>query len=359
MWSSMTNGVQCMGTNFKLLLCGLLIALLVFPVVSFAENKTITDLAGNTIQFPANVNRIVTVDPFTSQFFFVIGADNKLVGTCVGPADRNKVNETENNLGKLPNAGCKTNVNLEQLIALKPELVISDKAYSKVNEDIAATGIPVAVVDVESPDTLMKSYEMIGKITGKEKEAEEFISYYNGKVDELEKNVADYTDVNRAKVYFGQREPLSTLGDDWYEAKSLGIAGGYNVAQGVVGGDSKVTLEQIYNWNPDDIILLSYNSKNVTDILTDSAWKDLTAVKKKQVYRMPKYIMAWELPVPENVLGMMWLQNTLYPDHVHNDLTSEIKEFYQKFYRLTLTDKDVAALLADKTPVTLNKPSSP
>jgi len=358
MWSNATNGVHYMGINFKLLFCGLLVTLLVMPAVSFAENRTITDLAGNTIDLPQSVSRIVTIDPFTSQFFFVIGADNKLAGTCVGPADRKKVNETENNLGKLPNAGCKTNVNLEQLIALKPDLVISDKAYTKVNEDIARTGIPMAIVDVESPDTLMKSYEMIGKITGKEKEAEEFVSYYNAKAEELKKNVADYTDVNREKVYFGQREPLSTLGDDWYESKSLSVAGGQNVAQGVAGGDSKVTLEQIYNWNPDDIILLSYNSKNVTDILTDSAWKDLPAVKNKQVFRMPKYIMSWELPVPENVLGMIWLQNTLYPDHVHNDLTSEIKEFYQKFYRLTLTDKDVAAMLADQTPVTLNKPTS-
>jgi len=348
----------CMGMKSKFILLTLMIALLTVPAVSFAENKTITDLAGNTIELPAQVSRIVTIDPFTNQFFYVIGADDKLVGTCIGPANRTLVNITEKSLGSLPNAGCKTNVNLEQLLALKPDLVISDKSYTKVNEGIAATGIPVAPIDVEEPENLMKSYEMIGKITGKEKEAAEFISYYNEKVADLQKNVADFTDVNKKRVYFGQREPLSTLGDDWYEAKALSFAGGQNVAEGVSGGDTKITLDQLYTWNPDDIILLSYNSKNVTDILTDSAWKSLPAVEKKQVYRMPKYLMSWELPVPETILGMMWLQNTLYPDKVHNDLTSEIKDFYKKFYRITLTDKDVTNLLQDQTPVTLNKPSS-
>jgi len=347
-----------MGMKYNFILFTLLIAVCAVPAVSFAENQTITDVVGNTVELPEHVSRIVTIDPFTSQFFYVIGADDKLVGTCIGPANRTLVNSTEKSLGSLPSAGCKTNVNLEELLTLEPDLVISDNSYSKVNEGIAQTGIPVALVDVESPENLIKSYEMIGKITGKEKEAEEFISYYKEKTDQLQKNVADYTDVNKKSVYFGQREPLSTLGDDWYEAKSLAIAGGRNVAEGVVGGDSKVTIDQIYSWNPDAIILLSYNSKDVDDILADPAWKSLSAVENKQVYRMPKYLMAWELPVPENVLGMMWLQNTLYPDKIHNDLTSEIKDFYKKFYRITLTDTDVTNLLQDTTPVILNSPSS-
>ena len=347
-----------MGMKCNYIVFIVLLGLLAIPAVSFAENLTITDIAGNTIELPQHASRIVTIDPFTSQFFYIIGADDKLVGTCIGPANRDLVNATEKSLGALPSAGCKTNVNIEQLLSLKPDLVISDKSYTKVNEDIARANVPVAVVDMEIPDNLIKSYEMIGTITGKEKEASDFISYYNEKVDELRKNAAGIADANMKKVYFGQREPLSTLGDDYYEAQALTIAGGKNVADSVSGGDKPVTIDQVYTWNPDVVILLPYNSKSVSDILSDSTWKSLPAVENKQVYRMPKYLMSWELPVPETILGMMWLRNTLYPDKVSFNMTDEIKEFYQKFYRLTLTDEDASAILQDQTQVILNKPSS-
>jgi len=73
---------------------------------------------------------------------------------------------------------------------------------------------------------------------------------------------------------------------------------------------------------------------------------------------MPKYLMSWELPVPESILGTMRLCSTVYPDAVRYNLKDEIKDFYQKFYRINLSDQDVDNLLQDKSKVVLNKPSS-
>ena len=344
-----------MRIQYHVLLYILVASLLVLPMATLAETRTITDVAGNTIDIPSDVTRIVTVDPFTSQFLFVIGADDKLVGTCIGPANRNLVNVTEPSLGALPSAGCKTSVNLEELLSLNPDLVISANTYTQVNEDIKRANIPVVIVDVEKPENLIKSYELLGKIVGKEKEAEDFISYYHEKMEIVKKNAGDITDADKKRVYFGQREPLSTLGDDYYEAQIAAMTGGKNVAEGVSGGDNKVTIDQVYTWNPDLVVLLPYNSKSVSELLADPAWQSLPAVQNKQVYRMPKYLMSWELPVPESILGTLWLQSTMYPDKVTFNLTDEIKGFYKKFYRLDMTDEDVAALLKDQTPVILNK----
>ncbi|HWQ66558.1 MAG TPA: ABC transporter substrate-binding protein [Methanospirillum sp.] len=344
--------------NWFLVLLILIGALFAAPVISAADSRTITDIANNFVDIPTDVSRIVTVDPFTSQFFFIIGADDKLVGTCIGPANRDLVNVTEPTLGSLPSAGCKTKVNLEQLLTLKPELVISDQSYGQVNDDIKRAEVPLAVVDVEKPEHLIKSYEMIGQITGKEKETADFISYYNGKIDIIKNTTAKISDSDKKRVYFGQRDPLSTLGDDYYEAEIAALVGGKNVAEGLSGGDNKVTIDQIYTWNPDVVILLPYNSKSVSDILADPAWQSLPAVQKKQVYRMPKYLMSWELPVPETILGSMWLQSTLYPDKAKFSMNNEIKDFYKKFYRLDLTSQDIDGILKDQTPIILNQPVS-
>jgi iron complex transport system substrate-binding protein len=343
---------------WNLLILVLIAGFSIIPAASAAENTVITDITGNSVEIPADVSRIVTVDPFTSQFIYIIGADNKLVGTCIGPANRDLVNVTQPTLAALPSAGCKTKVNLEQLLALKPDLVISDKAYTTINEDIKRVDIPVVQVDMEVPENLIKCYEVIGKITGKEKEANDFISYYKEKTDLLRANAATIPEADKKTIYFGQREPLSTLGDDYYEAQVATLVGGENVAEGLSGGDNKVTIDQVYTWNPDVIVLLPYNSMSVDELLADPTWQSLPAVQNNQVYRMPKYLMSWELPVPETILGSMWLQKTLYPEIASFDLNEEIKGFYQKFYHLDLSDDDVLALLKDETPVILNKPAS-
>lgn len=336
----------------------LLAAIILFTGCAVAEEITITDITGQEVTIPADSTKVVTVDPFSSQFIYVIGADDRLVATCIGPANRDLVNKTQVRLGSLPSAGCKTNVNLEELMKLEPDLVISSIDYSKINDDIARVGIPVVKIDLEKAENLAKSYEIIGKIFGKEKEAQEFIDYYNEKMDSAREIGKNITADEKKTIYFGQRSPLQTLGDDYYEAEIANIIGSANAAQGLSGGDNTVTMDQVYNWDPSVVILLPYNSANVEDILADPAWQALPAVQEKQVYQMPKYLMSWELPVPESILGTMWLQSMVYPDKINYDLKDEIQKFYQKFYRIELSDEDVDTLLKDKSKVVLNKPSS-
>lgn len=317
------------------------------------ETRTITDLTGNKVIIPANVTRAVNIDPFSGQFIYIIGADRKLVGTTLGPADKDRLNITEPYLISLPSAGHKDNLNKEELMLLKPDVVISSVDYVNANDVSKQLGIPFVILDFETPENLIKSYKILGEIFGKEKEAGEFIKYYTEKMNQIKSDLAIVTDEKKKSVYFGQRKPTQTLGDDYYEASIAGIAGADNVAEGISGGDNVVSMDQIYLWNPDVIILLPYCSGNISSVLADPAWQALPAVKNRQVYRMPKYLMTWEMPVPESVLATMWLEKVLYPEYASFDMQNEIKDFYKKFYRLSLTDENVTEMLTNSTPVLL------
>lgn len=339
--------------------CILVTGLLLIPGCISADGTiTITDITGRQVEIPTDVTRVVTVDPFSSQFVYIIEADDRLVGTCIGPANRDLVNKTQPRLGSLPSAGCKTNVNLEELMRLEPELVISSVDYETINNDIERISIPIVQIDLEEAENLAKSYEIIGEIFGKEKEAQEFIDYYNQKVNAVREIGNGIPANERKRIYFGQRSPLQTLGDDYYEAEIARIAGASNAAKGLSGGDNTVSMEQVYEWDPSAVVLLPYCPASVADILADPAWQSLSAVKEKQVFRMPKYLMSWELPVPESILGTLWLQSVIYPEYVSFDIKDEIKNFYQKFYRIDLSDEDVDDIFSDHTQIILNKPSS-
>ncbi len=343
-----------MNTYFKLFRILALIGLISGIVPCLAEDtQTIVDLTGNEVILPANITTAVNLDPFSAQYLHVIGADDRLIATQHGPSDAEKLKQYTPYLASLPSAGHKDDVNKEELVRLNPQVVISSIDYINANEVSRQLGIPFVILDFESPENLTKSYEILGKMFGKEKQADEFLSYYNEKMNQVKTDLAKVTTDKVKKVYYGQRKATQTLGDNYYEAKIAAIAGGDNVAQGVKGGDNIVTMDQIYSWNPDVIILLPYCAQSVNDILSDPAWQALPAVQKKQVFRMPKFLMTWEMPVPESVLATMWLANVLYPGEVTYDLTKEIKEFYKKWYRIDLTDDEVLNILSDSAPVIL------
>ena len=317
------------------------------------DTQTIIDITGNQVTLPANITRAVNIDPFAAQFLYVIGADDRLIATQHGPSDAEKLKKYTPYLASLPSAGHKDDINKEEVVALKPEVVISSIDYVNANEVSKQLGIPFVILDFETPENLTKSYQIMGKMFGKERESDEFISYYNGKMNQIRNDLAEVTSDSVKKVYYGQRKATQTLGDNYYEARIARIVGGNNVAEGLKGGDNVVSMDQIYTWNPDVIVLLPYCAQSVNDILADPAWQALPAVQKKQVFRMPKFLMTWEMPVPESVLATMWLANVLYPGYVNYDLTQEIKEFYKRWYRIELSDNEVLSILSDSAPIIL------
>ncbi|WP_319578107.1 ABC transporter substrate-binding protein [uncultured Methanospirillum sp.] len=327
----------------------ILISLVLFSEIVIADTINVTDIEGNIITVPENISRVISVDPFSSQFIHIIGADNKLVGTPIGPSNVSLVKTYEPYIANSPTFGSKNSVNLTVIKSLNPDIVIADKSYNKTISKLEELNIPVLQIDVENPDNLLKSYEIIGNILGKDNETSKFLAYYNSKMDLIKEGVVSLTDKDRKKIYFGQTDPLQTLGNDYYEAKIAKIAGGDNVAVGYSGGDNKVTVDNVYKWNPDLIVLFSYSSINVDDLFVDSAWQSLPALRSRNIFRMPKFIMSWELPVPESILGALWLQNIMYPNRVTYNLTNEIKEFYASFYNVNLTDSDINNILYDKT----------
>jgi iron complex transport system substrate-binding protein len=79
-------------------------------------------------------------------------------------------------------------------------------------------------------------------------------------------------------------------------------------------------------------------------VLANPKLQNVAAVRDHRVYVMPKYVVSWDMPVPESFLGTMWLAQKLYPDQVHFNMSAEIAQFYQQFYGFTVPAADLAAL---------------
>jgi iron complex transport system substrate-binding protein len=98
-------------------------------------------------------------------------------------------------------------------------------------------------------------------------------------------------------------------------------------------------------WNPDYIVLTSYCSDTINDVLDNPKLKDLKAVKNRDVLRMPSYILAYDLPAQESILGIMWLSNKVYPRVVDFDIAKEARDFYMKVYDFNVPQEDLRNII--------------
>lgn len=313
-----------------------------------AETRTIVDMAGRTVEIPQDVNRIVTLDPMATQAVFVVNGQDKLVALTL-KMGREKMERIYPKIKNIQaSIGHEGGLNVEEIISLNPDVVLSKYGtkWDGINKKIEEAGISLVCIYPENPELLIESVRLIGDVLGREKEAENFASYYDEKMDYIRSNTLIPSD-EKIRVYLAASDKLTTAGRDWYQSYLIENAGGINVAESFTGGWKTVSIEEILRWNPDVIITVSYCTDSVDDILSDQRLQQINAVKNSRVYMMPRYLEAWDMPVPESILGTMWLSDKLYPEKIHFNMAEEMKRFYSKFYGYDLTDEEITYILKE------------
>jgi iron complex transport system substrate-binding protein len=254
--------------------------------------------------------------------------------------------------------------NYETFISKKPDVVIVSY-YPKTSDDTAALSLvtdrqqkldPIPVVALSDTMNLTNSPALIqfmGDLLGEQDQARDMIAFYNRVVDMVTTKVATIPEDKRVKVYYClDKDGLSTSGRLYSDL--IELCGGINVAtygnlseSGVAAGSTpKVSVEQILSWDPE--VILAEDQDFCSKVLTDPAWKDITAVKNGRVYHVPKTGFSWFCCPPgiNRIIGIPWTAKTLYPDLFKDmDLEGLIKEFHTLFYHKSLTDDQVQKIL--------------
>lgn len=215
-------------------------------------------------------------------------------------------------------------VNIEQIVGLKPDLVIIWASQTDAIEMLENFGIPVYAVMITSIDDIYKEIRDFGVMLGAENRADELIKHSQKQIkinnDNLEKK----------KVYFMWAQNITeTAGKRSMVEELLNSAGVKNACE-MEAEHLSVSIEKIYDWNP-DIIVMWYNEQlDPKDIIENPLLKDLKSVKNKQVYELPNpfqcdfWTLKMEFPIKlinhwaygnENIDEIQWfvqMYNTLY-----------------------------------------------
>lgn len=322
---------------------------------------TITDQAGRQLTIPASIKTVYCSSPMGTNLMYTL-APEMLVGWNITPTSLEKEYIPEQYwpaVGLGGWFGKNTTGNVEEIIKRDPDVVLSigyldEAAISDADRIQGLLNLPVIMIDgylVNSAET----YRYIGQLLGVEERAEELAAYCDEVLKEAQTNSAKLSDAERARVYYAEgTKGLNTDPAGSEHTEVLELVGGANVADVDLEseyGMAPVSLEQVLVWDP-EVILVASDPKDESvaygEITTGSQWATMTAVKNGEVYQIPRGPFDWfdRPPCVARILGIRWLGNLLYPDLYQYDMKAEVREYYDLFFHIDVTDAQLETLMA-------------
>ncbi|MCX8727740.1 ABC transporter substrate-binding protein [Gilliamella sp. B2838] len=322
------------------------------------EAKQVTDQLNRTVQIPDKVERVVVLQHQTLNLIVQLNRQQTLVGVLSSwqkllGKDFVRFAPT---LSNLPTPGDLTSVNIESLLALKPQVVFVTNYMPKaVIDQIEKLNIPVIAISLRKDITsqadkinpimvdeektynegLKQAIRLIGDVLDANNEAEDLINYSFEHRKIVTDRLQRIAPEKRIRVYMANPD-LTTYGSGKYTGLMMEHAGAINVAAATIQGFKQVSIENVIQWNPQVIFVQDRYPQVVQTILSDDLWKNIDAVKQNKVYLMPEYAKAWGYPMPEALaIGELWMAKKLYPDLFKDiDMQKQAYDYYWRFYRV-------------------------
>ena len=251
-----------------------------YPATSSEEGpKTLVDELDRTVTLPDEINRIVSLAPNITEILFALGVGDKIVGVTDYSDYPEKAKE-------LPKVGSFSNPNIELVQNLKPDLVIATKdgnpeAAVKKLEDL---GITTFVINPRNFQGIIKSIQNISKVLAREAVGTHITQAMSATQTYIEKQVSNF---KKPKVLFQLgAKPIISINKNTFIHDVIEKAGGINIASESLINYPEMNKESIVASNPDIIIAATDESTFATIKQNWASFSNISAVKKKRIYRI-------------------------------------------------------------------------
>jgi iron complex transport system substrate-binding protein len=229
----------------------------------------------------------------------------------------------------LPAPGNWDFISIEQIAGLKPDLVIIWSSQTEAIENLEQFGIPVYAVMLHSFSDIYKEMEDFGILLDCSEKAERLITSTKGEMQAIQRN--NSTEETKS-VYFMWAQGITETSGKNSTVNELLEAAGVSNACGLFDEHVSVSVEKIYDWDP-DMIVMWYNEKlNPVDVIHDPLLQGLRAVKEGKVYELPEVFACdfWTLKMQYPV---QLISNWAYDKNPDTEIQTQLlKKMYMKLY---------------------------
>lgn len=252
--------------------------------------------AASTSLYAKNPERIISLKPNITELIFALGAGDKLVGVTTW-CDRPEAAK------KIPKVSDYIKPNIEKIIALKPDLVISSEENSvrAPIEFLRSNGTNILLLSFKTIDDIIESVNKLSEATGTVENGK----ILAGKIASL-RNTGAENSGKKVLITVGKR-PLVAASEHTYIGQIAKMAGLNNVIKSMVSYPH-VNIETVLRKDPDIIFDLSMGSESDGES-NNLFWKDydIRAARQNRLYTLNISDFRPDSTLPEQVKKLMEL----------------------------------------------------
>jgi iron complex transport system substrate-binding protein len=268
--------------------------------------RTVSDETGRSVRIPVPVRRVVSLSPNLTESLYALGMDDLLVGDtdyCDYPPAATKKHKV----------GGAINPSLEEIVALKPDLVLVTKLNRlETVQELERLGIAAYATDPHTVDEIRSSVHRLAEILGNPAAGDTLDHELLQQETSLRQRLQDTPPIRVLFVVW--TEPLISVGQHTFIADALVHAGAVSVVESSQDWP-QMSLEAMVRLQPEYLVFASSHSEAVTRDVEALAkrpgWEQLEAVKHRKFAVISDAV---NRPAPRLLSAVEELARQLHPE---------------------------------------------
>ena len=329
--------------------------------VNVPETVTVTDHADRTVEVPTNPEKvaILGIYPLASMLSVYLNSAETIV--AMEPASANAAKNSVL-IDLYPEIGNITtdilsgeDLNIEALVALEPEVVYynaADKADLEKLENAGLTAVAFSPTKwkFDVIETYRQWIGLLDQIYPSSSKNAKLVDQYSTDIyNMIQETVAGVEQPQKILfLYQYDENAMITSSSRFFGEWWAKAAGGVNVASDVQAetANAKITMENVYEWNPDVIVITNFTKATPDDLYNNAIgtddWSTVKAVQDGRVYKMPLGTYRTYTPSSDTPMTLLWLAQAVYPEKFADvDVRAEVRDYYSELFGITLTEDQI------------------
>ena len=245
---------------------------------------SVVDDSGKQLVLARPAQRVISMAPHVTELLFSAGGGARIIGAM-------NYSDYPEAARRIPLVGSNSQIDLERVIALKPDLLIVWQSGNTARqiEQLQSLGIPVFHSEPRSFAAVESSILRFGRLLGTEGVANTAAAQFHAKVDGLRRRYAGRPPVT--VFYQAWDNPLFTLNGEQIASDAIRACGGRNIFAGLKTIAPQVSIEAVVQADPDAIVGGKRYTPQDRGLSIWQPYRGLKAVRRNNLFTLDEELL--------------------------------------------------------------------
>jgi iron complex transport system substrate-binding protein len=233
------------------------------------------------ISLHAQARRIISIIPATTEMLFAMGAGDRVI--AIGSYDHFPPESQ-----KLPKVGALIDPNVEQILQMRPDLVVAYGTQTELKRRLDRAHIPYFDYLNKGLADIADTMRALGARIGAQAAGSALAARFEAELADVRRRVGNAPRPKTLLIFERERRSLRNMfasGGEGFLHDMIGVAGGANVFADVHRQSVMMSTEMVLDRAPEVIIELRYSADDIDDA-DINAWNTLSTVPAVKNHRI-------------------------------------------------------------------------